>query len=271
MVDEPQTWHFGLVARWWAEFNEPDPDELAFYQRFIEQAGQPALDLACGTGRLLLPLLAAGLDVDGCDGSADMLDYARERTRREGFAPGLFKQSMHQLDLPRTYGSIFICDSFGIGASHEEDAEALKRCYRHLAPGGMLAFSHHLPYHEVDSWPFWLPGSRPALPLPWEPIEERKTAKNGDEIGLTSRLAEFDPLRQFVVIEIRAELRREGQLIREEHGAIRINLGFACEMLQMLASAGFVDAEVRAGYSDLPATADDTFVVFVARKPLDGD
>ena len=27
-MDKPHTWHYGLVARWWAEFNEPDPDEL---------------------------------------------------------------------------------------------------------------------------------------------------------------------------------------------------------------------------------------------------
>ena len=29
---EPITWHHGLMARWWAEFNEAEPDELAFYR-----------------------------------------------------------------------------------------------------------------------------------------------------------------------------------------------------------------------------------------------
>ena len=77
MTDEPQTWHYGLIARWWAEFNAPDPDELAFYREVIEREGQPALDLACGAGRLLLPLLSAGLDVDGCDISPDMLAFCR--------------------------------------------------------------------------------------------------------------------------------------------------------------------------------------------------
>ena len=72
MNEQPQTWHYGLVARWWAEFNAPGPDELAFYRGVIERDGQPALDLGCGAGRLLLPLLSAGLDVDGCDISPDM-------------------------------------------------------------------------------------------------------------------------------------------------------------------------------------------------------
>lgn len=265
-MDEPQTWHYGLVARWWAEFNEPAPDELAFYRRFIEQDGQPALDLACGTGRLLLPLLAAGLDVDGCDGSSDMLAHARERAQREGLSPRLFQQIMHQLDLQREYRTIFICDSFGIGGAHEEDAETLKRCYRRLAPGGTLIFSHDLPYSESDNWPLWLPGSRAALPEPWQPIEGRRTAKNGDEIGETVRLAELDPLNQRLTLEIRAALWREGRLIAEEEGAIRINLYFARELLQMLQAAGFVNTEVRAGYSERTATAEDTFVVFIARK-----
>src|SRR5262245_28563016 len=113
MVNQPQTWHYGLVARWWAEFNEAGPEELAFYRAMIEQSGQPALDLACGTGRLLLPLMHAGLDVDGCDISPDMLALCRAKATEEGLEPQLYQQAMHDLDLPRQYRTIFICDSFG--------------------------------------------------------------------------------------------------------------------------------------------------------------
>jgi SAM-dependent methyltransferase len=70
----PQSWHYGLVAQWWAEFNEGGR-EIDYFGRFIERDGQPALDVACGTGRLLLPYVRAGLDVDGCDVSADMRAY----------------------------------------------------------------------------------------------------------------------------------------------------------------------------------------------------
>jgi SAM-dependent methyltransferase len=79
-VTAPATWHYGLVAKWWAEFSEDGP-EIAYFQKHVER-GQPALDVACGTGRLLIPYLRAGLDVDGCD---------------------LFVQPMHELDPPRTY------------------------------------------------------------------------------------------------------------------------------------------------------------------------
>src|SRR3954470_10434896 len=74
--NESQTWHHGLVARWWSEFSEDGP-EIAYFRKFVER-GQPALDVACGTGRLLIPFLADGLDVDGCDVSADMIALCRE-------------------------------------------------------------------------------------------------------------------------------------------------------------------------------------------------
>lgn len=105
MVDLPQSWHYGLMAQWWAEFNVEAP-ELGYYKGAIERYGQPALDLACGTGRLLVPLLKDGLDVDGCDLSADMLACCRLRAERMELSPRLYLQAMHALDLPRRYRSI---------------------------------------------------------------------------------------------------------------------------------------------------------------------
>jgi hypothetical protein len=77
-----QTWHYGLIAKWWAEFNDDfRPHEIPYFQRHIEQGGEPTLDVGCGTGRLLIPYLRARLDVDGCDVSADMIALCRERRR----------------------------------------------------------------------------------------------------------------------------------------------------------------------------------------------
>ena len=116
--DAAATWHHGLVARWWAEFNLETP-ELGFFQPLVE-AGQPALDLGCGAGRLLAPLLEAGLDVDGCDGSADMVERCRQRLQRDGLATSLHVQAMHELVLPRRYRTILVCGSFGLGGCQLE-------------------------------------------------------------------------------------------------------------------------------------------------------
>ena len=94
-----RTWHHGLVAEWWAEFNLEGP-EIEYFRRFVED-GQPALDAGCGTGRLLVPWLRAGLDVDGCDASADMVALCRERARREGLQPTLFCSYSDRMCPPR--------------------------------------------------------------------------------------------------------------------------------------------------------------------------
>src|SRR5262245_65437535 len=109
---EPQTWHYGVVAKWWAEFNTDGGPEAEYFRPFLE-AGQPALDVGCGTGRLLIPYLQAGLDVDGCDLSPDMIALCRERGGRDGLAPTLRVQAMHELDMPRRDRKIHSTGRFG--------------------------------------------------------------------------------------------------------------------------------------------------------------
>lgn len=266
MSDRPQTWHYGLVARWWAEFNAADPAALAFYRGFVERGGQPALDLGCGTGRLLLPLLQVGLDVAGCDVSPDMLALCREQAERTGLSPSLYRQAFHEIELPRTYRTIYICDSFGIGGRREQDLEALHRCHRHLAPGGTLVFSHDLPYEDADLWPYWLAEHRHQLPEAWRDAGTRKRAADGDELELRSRLVDLDPLDQRLTLQMRTALVRDGQRVVEEEHTLQTTLYFRNELLLMLARAGFAEVEVRAGYGEAPATAADTTVVSVARK-----
>jgi SAM-dependent methyltransferase len=266
MNEQPQTWHYGLIARWWAEFNAPDATELAFYRGVIERAGPPALDLGCGAGRLLLPLLSAGLDVDGCDISPDMLAFCREGAAKQGLSAMLYQQAMHDLDLPRRYRTIFVCDSFGLGGRREQDAAALRRCYDHLVPGGTLVFSHYLPNDDPERWPYWLPAQRQGLPEAWPESGGRKRAADGDEIGLRARVIDLDPMEQRLTLEMRAELWREGRLVAQEDRLLQENLYFRNEILLMLANAGFANVSVHAGYSAMEPTANDTMVVFVARR-----
>ena len=264
--NEPQTWHHGLVARWWLEFNEGGP-EVAYFQRYIENGGEPALDVGCGTGRLLLPYLRAGLDVDGCDVSPDMIALCREQADREGLSPTLFVQAMHELDPPRRYRTIFVCGSFGLGSTREQDRTALRRFYECLEPRGTLVLDSEVPYADKRQWELWPSGTRDSLPHPWRPPGERRRAANGDELGLRSRLVELDPLHQRLALEMRAELWRDGEQIAEEEHRIDINLYFGNELLLMLEQSGFADVVVQGDHTETKATGDHDFLVFVAQKP----
>jgi SAM-dependent methyltransferase len=249
-----QTWHYGLVSRWWAEFNLDGP-EIDWFRPFVE-AGQPALDAACGTGRLLIPYLHDGLDVDGVDISPDMLERVRERCEREGLSqPNLYAQALHELDLPGRYRTIFVCGGFGLGGQRAHDVEGLRRLYEHLEPGGLLVMDKELLRRTA------------IQPTPWRETGDRRALADGDELELRNRTAAFDPDTRTVTLEIRALLWRDGELVAEEEGTLRETFYSVAEISQMLEAAGFVSVDVRGALTDRPPIANDDFVVFLARKP----
>jgi len=55
-------------------------------------------------------------------------------------------------------------------------------------------------------------------------------------------------------------------VVEEDH-VLRMTTYFTHEIELLLAATGFVDLELRAGYEDFPPSADDDFVVFIAKKP----
>jgi SAM-dependent methyltransferase len=267
VTDQLQTWHYGLIARYWAEFNDDfRPHELPYFRRFIEDAGQPALDVACGTGRLLIPYLRASLDVDGCDVSADMVAACLEKAEREGFSPGLYVQPMHGLDLPRRYRTIYVCGAFGLGSTRAQDVEALRRFHAHLEPGGTLLVDVEVPYADSRHWLHWPREGRESLPEPFPTTTRRQRTADGADFALSSRLLEVDPLDQRASFEMRAQLWRGEELDAEETHRLDARYYFANELVMMVERAGFDDAVIHGDHVEAAPTPDDEFIVVVARK-----
>ncbi len=266
MGDEPQTWHHGLVAEWWEEFNDDfRPHELAYFREFVA-GGQPALDAGCGSGRLLVPLLRAGFDVDGVDVSPDMIAACRRTAEAEGLAPQLAVQALHELDMPRCYRTIFVCGSFGVGSDRRRDAEALRRFHDHLEPGGTLLVDTEAPYADPRLTRYWAASARDDLPEPPARTDRRRRASDGTEYSLASRIVDVDPFEQRVVLEMHAERWRDGAVQASEDRRLDIAYYFPLELAAMIERAGFRDVEIHGEHQRRPATADDSFVVVVARR-----
>jgi SAM-dependent methyltransferase len=262
---EGRTWHYGLVARWWAG-KVVEPVELAFYRDAIRRYGEPALDLGCGTGRVLVPLREEGVDVDGVDLSEDMLAWCRLRADAAGVQVEVQAQPMHRLDLHRRYRTIFICDSFGIGGSHRDDRETLQRIYDHLEPGGALVFSTGYPYEDAEEWGLWLPHARGGLPEPWPETGGRQELPDGDILEQRTRLVDLDPRGQRLVLGISSRLLHDQTLVAEEERELAISVYLEQELRLLLELAGFTDVRIEAGYSGRLATADDADTVVIATK-----
>ncbi len=141
MTGPHTVWDYcGLVAAAYDEFfgSEPFRDQPFFDERIRANGGR-ALEVACGTGRLLVPLLRDGLEVEGLDTSTDMLAILRGKAQRLGLTPVLHSAPMQSFDLPSRYRTVFVpAGTFMILVHDEEIRSTLACCRRALEPGGEL-------------------------------------------------------------------------------------------------------------------------------------
>jgi SAM-dependent methyltransferase len=125
-------------------------DDVAFYRTLADERGGPILDLGCGTGRLMLPLLRAGHTVVGVDRAAPMLARAAARLRRA--APSvrrralLLRGDLRRLPVRRRF--LLAIAAFHTIQHLETDRE-LTRFFagvaRTLQPGAWFAFDTFAP------------------------------------------------------------------------------------------------------------------------------
>src|SRR5262249_17291014 len=81
---------------------------IDFYVGLVREARAPILDIACGTGRVLFPVLQAGVAADGLALFEPMLETARRKAAALGLSPDLRRGDMADFQMPRRYALIMI-------------------------------------------------------------------------------------------------------------------------------------------------------------------
>jgi SAM-dependent methyltransferase len=130
------------------------PYGLDFYVGLAREAKGPVLDIACGTGRILLPCLQAGVDIEGLDFYEAMLKTLRAKASALGLSPTLHRADMSDFRLSRKFALAMIpFNAFIHNMTQESQIRCLTLCREHLLPGGMLAFDTFFPALEYVSTP----------------------------------------------------------------------------------------------------------------------
>ena len=142
--------HYGRLLTEAYDLDKPEapPAMAAFYlsQVRAQSVDGPVLEAMCGSGRFLVPLLEAGIEVDGVDSSPDMLRAALWRLRQRGLRASLVEQWLHALNLGRQYAfALCVAGSFGLVIGDDEVAASLRRLREHLLPGGALLVETEAP------------------------------------------------------------------------------------------------------------------------------
>ena len=75
----------GLIVSYWDLLRDDTSkwSSRPYFLQIIRESGEPALDVACGTGRLLLDYMQEGVDIDGVDISPEMIAVAGEKAAAE--------------------------------------------------------------------------------------------------------------------------------------------------------------------------------------------
>jgi RimJ/RimL family protein N-acetyltransferase/SAM-dependent methyltransferase len=234
-------------------------DDVEVWLALAKETGGPVLELACGTGRALLPLAEAGYECVGVDLSPHMLAVAQRK--REGMAAEvrarvtLTEGDMRGFELRRQFGLVFMtARTLQALLTREDQRACLERCARHLRPGGLLGIDVFNP--RLDR--LVRPGGVDEKPDEHEGPEGRQVRETGH--------TDYDLASQTLIWRSRLECReRDGQTTVRGY-VCPLHYFFRFEMEWMLEACGF---EVEAWYGDFARstfTAESPEMVFVARR-----
>lgn len=117
------------------------------YIRLVKQnipRGTRLLDLGCGTGKVLVPLLKDGYIVDGLDNSEEMLLVVQSHLMELDLHTTLFLDDMRHVKRPEYYDGIYsFIDTINYLTNEDDLKDTFNGVYESLKPGGYFIFDVH--------------------------------------------------------------------------------------------------------------------------------
>ena len=221
---------------------------LSFFMDYAIKANGKILEPMCGSGRFLIPMLQAGLDIEGFDASSHMLDALKQKHASISTSkPPIWQQFIEDFTNDKLYNLIFIpFGSWGLITDLENSKKSLEIMHSHLAPGGKFII-------EIDTI-----ASAPeqcGIPMHGSHIRD-----NESRIVLNT-IPSYNKRTQMFTATCRYELFIKNILKTTENENFEQYLYRFDEMDKLLKDAGFTEIKKYADYSKAPATNTKTPIV----------
>jgi SAM-dependent methyltransferase len=217
---------FDLVAPWYDAYVQVDLDKAFWVEQARQHTGR-RLELMCGTGRLSLPILRAGMELTCVDYSAGLLSVFREKLAGAGIEAQLLHRDVRDLGLSGFDYAFIGFHSFSELTAREDQLAALRSIRRALRPAGTLVLSLHNPVVRGPQLDSRWRGSGP-FPLP-----------GGGRLEMKGRYL-LDPNDGLAIgAQVYKEFDAGGVLLREVEMPIRFRLPSARELEALATEAGF--------------------------------
>jgi SAM-dependent methyltransferase len=211
-----------LHDAFWAA--EDEGSEIRLMAEFLKKHPGRALEIGCGSGRLILPLIQTGLEVEGLELSEDMLNLCRARAEEDGLNVELHKGDMSAWIPAKRYDSLLV-PAFTLQLS-DDPLATLRHWQQFLKPGGGLYLTLFVPFAEIE-------GDLPEGE--WYP-DHQATLADGQEAKLESR-HRLDMKRQLLHREHRYFL--SGKESRQHRSKQTLHWYSYRQISRMLELAGF--------------------------------
>ncbi|GLY50315.1 daptide-type RiPP biosynthesis methyltransferase [Lentzea sp. NBRC 102530] len=206
-----------------------DRAEIGDVLRLAQRAGGPVLELACGSGRVTLPLLARGHRVVALDNSAELLRLLENRLP-DPSAARLVEADMTSFALDETFGLVVLAATSVCLLDARQRAAAFERVRAHLADDGLF-------YVSVLDLAGPLRAPRPV---------ERTSVLVGPR-GVTSLFQHFDGRRGVRTTSVLHESVVDGVTAGRAVYVSEIDMVGSGELVEELGAAGFEVLERRSG------------------------
>jgi SAM-dependent methyltransferase len=142
---------YDSIARVYDPWSASVTEDVEFYVEEARTSGGPVVELACGTGRISVPIAKAGIALIGVDASAGMLEIAREYADAEGVGELLDLRLGDMRDPPVTERVPLVLIPFRSLLHMTTEADrlrALDAARELLVPDGRIVFDVFAPSSE---------------------------------------------------------------------------------------------------------------------------
>ncbi|MHC4847184.1 MAG: class I SAM-dependent methyltransferase [Planctomycetota bacterium] len=225
--------------------------DVEFYVEEAQQRGGPVAEFACGTGRVLIPTVRAGVEVTGIDVSPAMLAQARANLASEGLAAELVEGDMRSVELGRTFRLVTMpFRPFQHMIEIQDQLAALDNVRGHLEPGGTLLFDVFAPNL-----------ARIAKGGDEDHLELERPDRDGGVVRRHVRTV-GEPWRQLIHVHMRWESEPSGEVVTAQFD---MRWFTRAEMEHLLARTGYTVEAVYGSFAREPVARDSRDFIFVAR------
>ncbi len=230
-------------------------EDLRLWLALAEREVGPVVEWGAGTGRLCVPLAAAGHDVTAVEVSEAMISEGRGKGEGVEWVRG----DMRSAKLERRYG-LAVCafNSFLCLLSVDDALTFLRNAKDHLAPGGLLGV-------EVSAFSPEELASPPGGPeLRHDFTRELPHGGRLDRFSVSR----YNPASQFLSMRLFYELYGvSGELAGRRAHDLTIRVTGRDELVLMLRLTGFEVEAVYGGFEGEPFAAESDHLIVLARRP----